>query len=158
MKKRKAHIFDVDGTLANVDSIVHYVYKGKSKDPENFKKDFYSFHSESLSVPPHEEVVDMAWEAIEKDIDILVVTARSERWRAHTAYWLKAVANVPHEALFMRQSQDHRSDYEIKKDILEHITQFWDVLHAVDDNPNIIRLWEENGIPTTKIGTWDGNE
>jgi hypothetical protein len=31
-------------------------------------------------------------------------------------------------------------------------------MHAVDDNPNVIRLWEEYGIPTTKIGTWDGSK
>ena len=42
------------------------------------------------------------------------------------------------------------------QDILEHIKLFWNPIHAVDDNPKIIKLWEENGIPTTKIGTWDG--
>ena len=108
MKKRDAYIFDVDGTLANVDSIIHYISKSKSKDPDNFKKDFYSFHSESLTVPCHDDVVDMVWEAIDKDLDIIVVTARREEWRAHTAYWLKTVANVPHDALFMRQNHDYR--------------------------------------------------
>lgn len=88
--------------------------------------------------------------------DIIVVTARKEAWRAHTAYWLRKWV-IPHDALFMRENKDYRPDYEIKKDILEHINLFWDVKHAVDDNPHIIKLWEENGIPTTKIGDWDGN-
>ena len=57
----------------------------------------------------------------------------------------------------MRQNDDHREDYEVKKDILEYINVYWDIKHAVDDNPSIIKLWEENGIATTtKIGTWDG--
>lgn len=155
--KRPAYIFDVDGTLANIDSITHYIVKDQSKDPDNFKKDFVSFHNESINVPPHHEVVDMLWDAVNKGFDIIIVTARREDWRAHTAYWLKTKACVPHDVMFMRGLTDYRSDYEIKKDILEHINKFWHVVHAVDDNPNIITLWEENGIPTTKIGTWDGN-
>ena len=30
------------------------------------------------------------------------------------------------------------------------------VFKYLDDNPNVIKLWEEHGIPTTKWGTWDG--
>jgi FMN phosphatase YigB (HAD superfamily) len=154
--KRKAWIFDVDGTLANVDSILHYVQN--INDLPEFKKDFDKFHGESINVPPHKEVVDMLWEMAENhNYDIIVVTARREEWRAHTSFWLKKNL-IPHDALFMRGNKDFRPDYEIKKDILEHINLFWDVVHAVDDNPKVIKLWEENGISTTKIGDWDGEE
>ena len=155
MKKAKAWIFDVDGTLANVDSILHYVVN-QDRESTKFKKNFNKFHAESIHVSPHPEVVDMVWQAIEDGYKIIVVTARKEEWRAHTSYWLDKIADVPHIALFMRGNKDGRPDYEVKKDILEHIKQFWEPVHAVDDNPKIIKLWEENGIPTTKIGTWDG--
>ena len=56
----------------------------------------------------------------------------------------------------MRGNKDGRPDYEVKKDILEHIKLFWNPLWAVDDNPKIIKLWQEEDIPTTKIGNWDG--
>ena len=151
--KRDAWIFDVDGTLANVDSILHHV-KNINDDPE-FKKDFDKFHEGSVHVPPHEEVVDMVWDALDDNCDIIVVTARREEWRAHTSYWLRE-NNVPHHALFMRGNKDGRPDYEVKKDILEHIKLFWNPLWAVDDNPKIIKLWQEEDIPTTKIGNWDG--
>ena len=155
IKKRKAWIFDVDGTLANVDSILKYIVN--KDDTDDFKKDFDKFHRESVHVPPHPHVVDMLWNVVDRgDTDIIIVTARREEWRAHTSYWLETKANVPHTALFMRGNKDYRPDYEVKKDILEHIRLFWDVKHAVDDNPNVIRLWQENGIPTTKIGNWDG--
>lgn len=155
LKKRKAWIFDVDGTLANVDSILYHIVK--QHDRPEFKKNFAQFHKDSVNCPPRPEVVDMVWEAIDNNKDIIVVTARREEWRAHTAYWLKQKANVPHDALFMRDNHDYRPDYDVKKDILDHIRLFWNVEHAIDDNPKIIKLWEENGIPTTKIGTWDGN-
>ena len=53
---------------------------------------------------------------------------------------------------------DDFTEFLTKKDILDKINILWDVLHAVDDNPNVIRLWEDHGIPTTKIGTWDGDK
>lgn len=154
MQKRKAWIFDVDGTLANVDSILHFIVN--FDNDSEFKKNFNKFHGHSHEVPAHDEVVDMLWDVIDNQKgDIIVVTARKEEWRSHTAFWLKK-NGIPHDALFMRADGDFRTDYEVKKDILEKINIFWDVQHAVDDNPKIIKLWEENGIPTTKIGTWDG--
>jgi phosphoglycolate phosphatase-like HAD superfamily hydrolase len=151
--KRKAWIFDVDGTLANVDSVLHYIVNENNQP--NFQKDFNKFHENAVNVPAHHEVIDMLWEAMSRDRAIIVVTARKEEWRAHTSYWLSK-NGAPHDALFMRGKRDNRSDYEVKKDILEHINLFWDVEHAIDDNPKIIKLWEENGIHTTKIGNWDG--
>ncbi len=76
MKKRQAYIFDVDGTLADVSSILHYV-KG-DRTTEKFKKNFDKFHEESVNVPPHDEVLDMVWDAAERDFDIIVVTARKK--------------------------------------------------------------------------------
>jgi hypothetical protein len=57
----------------------------------------------------------------------------------------------------MRKDGDFRKDYEVKDDILYRINKQWDVMHAFDDNPSVIELWEKNGIPTTKIGDWDGS-
>ena len=154
--KPTAVIFDVDGTLANVSSILHYINKHKNRDTKDFKKDFYKFHKEAINVPPHAEVVDMVHQADADGHHIIVVTARKEQWRPHTSMWL-ALNHIPSHALFMRPQDDERKDYDVKGDILKHIQQAWEVIHAVDDNPNVIRLWEEQGIPTTKIGDWDGN-
>ena len=88
---------------------------------------------------------------------VLVVTSRMEKWRGLTSLWL-AQNNITSHGLFMRPNSDLRPDYEVKKDILDKINTHWNVLHAVDDNPNVIKLWEDNGITTTKIGNWDGNK
>jgi hypothetical protein len=145
--KPTAYIFDVDGTLANVDEFLHFMRDGK--------KDYDSFHSASINAKPNLEVFSMLDNAISKGHAILIVTSRKEKWRGLTSMWL-AKNNARSHALFMRDNDDNRPDYEVKKDILNKIQDFWVVVHAVDDNPNVIRLWEENKIPTTKIGTWDG--
>jgi hypothetical protein len=145
--KPTAYIFDVDGTLANVDPFLHYV-RGQNKDYE-------SFHKSSIDAKPNKDVFSMLDNALSKGHSIMVVTSRKEKWRGLTSMWL-AKNNARCHALFMRDDHDDRPDYEVKKDILNKINEFWVVVHAVDDNPNVIKLWEENEIATTKIGNWDG--
>jgi hypothetical protein len=147
--KPKAHIYDVDGTLANVDPYLHHV-RGSNRD-------YDAFHEASIDALPNMEVVEMLNNAVADQYAILVVTSRKDKWRGLTSMWL-AKNNLRSHALFMRADDDNRPDYEVKKDILDKINRHWNVVHAVDDNPNVIRLWKENGIPTTKIGTWDGDK
>ena len=146
--KPTAHIYDVDGTLANVDPYLHHV-RGSNRD-------YNAFHEASIDALPNFEVVEMLNQSFFDQRHIIIVTSRKETWRGLTSSWL-AKNDIGHHALYMRSDDDNRPDYEVKKDILLKIKNHWNVIHAVDDNPNVIRLWEEQGIPTTKIGTWDGN-
>lgn len=141
-------IFDMDGTLANVSSIRHYL-----KPDIHHGKDFDTFHAESVNVPPHSHVVNAAQVAKLLGHDVVIVTARKHMWRHQTAWWL-AMHGVPSDALFMRGNKDQRKDYDVKKDILSTIRQAWTPIHAWDDNPNIIRLWNEEGIPCTVVPGW----
>lgn len=145
--KQTAYIYDVDGTLANVDPYIHLV-RGPNKD-------YDAFHEASIDALPNYGVVSMLNETVSDGHSVLIVTSRQEKYRGLTSMWL-AKNNIRCHALFMREDGDFRPDYEVKKDILDKINKYWQVLHAVDDNPNVIRLWEENNIPTTKIGTWNG--
>ena len=143
--RRTAHIFDVDGTLADVSEIRHHVI-GRNKN-------FNAFHEQSVDVPPIPHVVQMAHDAKAAGHDVIVVTARKAKYRPHTAMWL-AQNNIPSDAMFMRANDDNRPDYEVKKDIYGKISKSWDVKHAVDDNPNVLRLWHEHNIPTTRVEGW----
>jgi hypothetical protein len=67
--------------------------------------------------------------------------------------WL-ALNGVPSDRLYMRGDKDNRPDYLVKKDILDRIRTEFDVIHAVDDNPSVIALWQENGISTTVVEGW----
>ena len=147
--KPLAYIFDVDGTLANVDPYLHLI-RGSNKDYE-------AFHEASVDALPNIEVVEMLNHAFFDQMHVIIVTSRMEKWRGLTSMWL-AKNDIGHHALYMRGDGDYRSDYKVKSDILDNINKYWRVTHAVDDNPNVITLWEANGITTTKIGTWDGDK
>ncbi len=150
---KTAVIFDMDGTLADVSSIRHHLTK-YDEGKRRVIKHFNMFHAESVSVPSHSHVVNAAQMAHMLGHAVLIVTARKHMWRHHTAWWL-ALHNVPSDILMMRDNDDNRKDYEVKKDMLDTLRKAYDIIHAWDDNPSIIKLWKENNIPTTVVPGWE---
>ncbi|WP_326690534.1 MULTISPECIES: hypothetical protein [unclassified Streptomyces] len=142
---REAVIFDVDGTLCDVREIRHLL---------DGPGGFHAFHTASVDCPPHQHVIDAAHTAHQNGLAVLVVTARSVRYRPHTAMWL-ALHGVPSDAMWMRATGDGRPDYEVKRDILARIRRRFRPVHAWDDNPHVLELWTEEGIPTTVVPGWD---
>ncbi len=150
---KTAVIFDMDGTLADVSSIRHHLTK-YDNTKRRVIKHFNKFHAESVNVPAHDHVVNAAQMAHMLGHEVLVVTARKHMWRNHTAWWL-AMHDVPSDMLMMRGDEDNRKDYEVKKDMLDTLRNAYDIIHAWDDNPSIIKLWQENNIPTTVVPGWE---
>lgn len=145
----KTIVFDMDGTLVDVSSVRHYVL-GK-------KKNFDSFHRESVNCPPIPRVLAHAHMAREDGYQVIQVTARSEKYRRHTSWWL-ADHKVPSDGLYMRPDGDYRPDYDVKKDILDSLLETFNIVKAFDDNPTIVRLWAEYGIPCVVIPGWEPDE
>jgi hypothetical protein len=149
---RKAIIVDMDGTLANVSGIRHHIIPPTPK-PKGWYKDFDAFHRESVNVPVNESVRDQVLRAHMLGTAVIVVTARRAMYRHETA-WFLAMHGVPSDALFMRGNKDGREDSLVKRDILARIRTQFDVIHAIDDNPAVIALWQSEGIPTTIVEGW----
>jgi Zn ribbon nucleic-acid-binding protein len=143
--KRQAAIFDVDGTLVDVTSIRHHVM--------GTPKRFDLFHGGAIDCPANAPVVDLLRLCRESGLAIIIVTARNEQWLYHTLLWLEE-NGIEHDEIFMRGHKDQRPDYEVKSDILRKIEQRFNVRLAVDDNPSVIRLWEERGIQTVVVPGW----
>lgn len=143
--KQDAVIFDMDGTLCDVTGIRHLVIGGI--------RNFEAFHLDSVNCPPHMHVVEAAHKARENGLAVLIVTARKAKFRNHTAMWL-ALNGVPSDAMLMRADHDNRKDVEVKRNILQRIRRTWKPVHAWDDNPSIIALWKEEGIPCTIVPGW----
>lgn len=145
LQLRDAVIVDMDGTLCDVRKIRHLIH-----GPGGFD----AFHRASIDCPPHHWVLEAVQEAHEEGKAILIVTGRSWRHRNVTAMWL-ALHNVPSDALWMRRNGDMRKDFLVKRDILRRIRQLYNPVHAYDDNPAILDLWEQENIPFTVVPGWE---
>ncbi len=146
----KAIVFDMDGTLVDVSSIRHHVIGG----PENgYRKDFDAFHNDAVNCPAIPWVLNAAVDARGMGYRVLQVTARSERYRPSTSWWI-AEHFCPSDGLFMRPDRDYRPDYEVKRDILDRLLLRYDIIQAYDDNPNVVRLWSEYDIPCVVVPGW----
>lgn len=144
-----AVIFDMDGTLADVSGIRHHLRKPKGQ------KDFDAFHRESIDCPANLEPWTSAVFLGALGVKILIVTARQAKWRYHTILWLHE-QHIPYSELYMRTDGDFRPDYEIKRDLLAQIRRDgYNPILAWDDNPAIVQLWTEEGIPCMIVPGWD---
>lgn len=148
-----AAIFDVDGTLVDVSSVRHYVNPNHPAFPG--KKDWNRFHGESINCPPIPDTLELYEQAREDGLAILIVTARMRQWSLPTLLWLRD-NGIEHDELYMRPQNDYRKDYIVKAEILQDIKRDgYRPVMAVDDNPNVIKLWKSHNIPTHVISGWE---
>jgi hypothetical protein len=124
---RKAAVFDLDGTLADI-SLLPVMHPG---DPR--LKDFESRPDSHRLVPAHDWVVELAVE-------------RSREWLV--------MHGVPFDDLIMRADTDNRSELEFKRTALAAIQRQYEVVLAVDDNPTVIALWSGHGVSTRLVAGW----
>lgn len=147
--RRAAVIADVDGTLADVRSIRHHV----AAKP----KDFDAFHAASAHVPPNQQAIDYVTRHHAAGYVILVVTARLQTWAGVTTDWLNRHMPVPFDGPFHRPDGDFRPDVQVKADIYRYLSRHYDIRGAVDDNPNVVALWDKIGIPVEIVPGWDAD-
>lgn len=147
-----AAIFDMDGTLCDVTSVRHHV---NPNDPRfSGEKRFDLFHAGSIDCPPNEMVVNLLLASQREGLATIIVTARKAMWRYHTILWLHE-HGLSYDELFMRADEDNRQDYLVKSDLLTEIRRRYNPVLAVDDNPAVLALWDEHGIPTVRIPGWE---
>lgn len=128
--KPKAVMFDVDGTLAQMES-------GRSP------YDWSRVGEDS----PRQLIIDMAKGFDAMGYVILVVSGRDGICFDETSEWLED-NEVPYFYLYMREEGDVRKDTIVKEEIFwDLLADNWNIVGVVDDRPAIYRLWTELKIP-----------
>lgn len=147
MRKLKARIIDIDGTLADISAIVHLIRKVEGRK----HKDFTEFHKHSEFAPVCPEVVAYIMETVELGMVPVVLTSRREMWYGETKRFLDRAMpeGIEWHGPFMRPDDDFSEDYQLKRKMLEYLSRHYDIRGAIDDNPNVIAMFTELGIPVT---------
>ena len=166
MVNKKTIIFDIDGTLADIQHRTHFV-TGK-------KKDFDAFNEAMIDDVPNEPIVRLH-DALEYfGFQIVYVTGRLERYREVTTNFLRDISRYERLELHLHmrpedqrlelhlhmrpEDQRYLPDYQVKQEILNYILKSIDkenIIFAVDDRQQVVDMWRSNGITTLQVA--DGN-
>ena len=162
-------IFDLDGTLANID-----VRRDKSLKPKG-KLDWDILASPTSvmdSDTPNKQVVKMAQLFHNDGFRIVIFSGRNDRSFHATRDWLK-IHNVPFDLLVMRPDKfkddswpvadgnpatfDMRfmPDEILKKKMLDTFVDIDDVFLVVDDRDKVVKMWRALGLNTFQVAPGD---
>lgn len=147
MRKDKAIIVDLDGTLCDVEHRVHHV---KSK-PKNWG----AFNQAMDQDKPYFWCIELIAAMKARDYKIYFVTGRDENFRKMTTDWLER-HNVHYDELHMRRDQDFREDSEVKEEIyINKIEKSSQVLFVVDDRKSVVERWRKLGLTCLQCAPGD---
>ncbi len=139
MSSKKIIIFDIDGTLANIEHRRAYV---RTK-PKNWP----AFNRAMVNDTPYQDIVWL-YKTLQKQEDtvMLIASGRGEEERHVTTTWLSAYGIV-FKQLYMRPANDSRQDNIIKEEILEQIrVEYGEPFMVVDDRNQVVDMWRTNGV------------
>lgn len=155
-------VCDVDGTLAEVsdrrDQMLRHMPDGV--DGNETKWDvFWKDADQDTMIMSTWYAVTGVREATKREskgyMPLIIVTARSERYRGMTETWLKKW-KVPYDKVIMRQNADRRPDYVIKREILYELRfEQLEPYMVWDDRDSVVEMWREHGIPCHQVAKGD---
>ena len=135
----KTIIFDVDGTLADIEH--------RRVLLEGDRPDWTRFNARMGDDTPNVPIVTLyktLWNS--GDFRIEIVTGRNEAFRKVTETWL-TWNEIPFTRVTMRADKDQRADHIIKQEILNaFLAEGHEIAFTVDDRQQVVDMWRRNGI------------
>lgn len=127
----KAVIFDVDGTIAEMDGRGPFDWARVGEDK------------------PRQLIIEMLRGYQNRGYIIIICSGRDSVCMDETRKWLdRYVGGCFWDELYMRKTGDFRKDNAIKEEIFwTHLAHKYNIVACVDDRPQMIRLWHELRIP-----------
>lgn len=144
----KTVIFDLDGTLANIEHRVHHVRGGNRR--------WDLFHAECVNDTPIGPVVSFLQLIQEAQRwKIILVSGRSDIVRTETETWLRDNF-IYYNELIMRKDGDYTPDDKLKEQILDNLlASGHDILFTVDDRQRVVDMWRRRGIVCLQAAAWE---
>lgn len=133
-------VFDIDGTLANIEHRLGYV---RSK-PKNWAAFDAGIPNDKVNAP----VAAVFHQMVDAGHAVILASGRNERSRAATEQWLAENKLRGYQKLYMRKADDFRGDDIVKQEILDEIIRDYGKKPDMvfDDRPRVVRMWRDAGI------------
>ena len=149
MQKPNAYLWDLDGTLCDVNHRRKFV----STNPKNWD----AWNAGLVNDTPNEPVCQMLKLVSnmhhlinEYDTSVIIVSGRSEDYKAQTDKWLSD-REIFYDEIYMSKSGDWRDDAIIKSEFADQIEEKYNIVAVFDDRPRVIKSWQSRGIFTFDV-------
>lgn len=148
--KPKIVIFDLDGTLANIDHRRHFVEgKGSRATDEEWR----CFFAACVDDVPNLPVIETLRALRAQGYRIVILSGRSDEVSIETKAWLKE-NDVPYDELHMRPEGNYVPDQKWKAKFLKKFDRS-QILCVFDDRDKVVKMWRDNGIPCFQVAWGD---
>lgn len=130
---------DIDGCLCNSsEGVKNYLLK-ENKNYKKFREDFLKYPAYLWAKRLTNQMFDLC--------DVIILTAREDtnNTRKDTEEWLRN-KGIMYTKLIMKKRNCFEEGRVIKKRELKEIKKEYRVLFAVDDNPEINKMYQEEGV------------
>ena len=147
MIKKQTIIFDVDGTIADVEHRRHFV---------NGNNDWQSFRAETVNDTPVQWVCDIAKRFIAQGDQVAFFSARNESEREITEKQIAEWIGDNQQGLFLRPDGDFRKDDEFKSELADKFEELGGKIDLVfDDRNQVVEMWRKRGTTVVQVAEGD---
>lgn len=127
--REQAIVLDVDGVLLDSSKVFEELFKRKLKGDE--KWEYFRENCNGSDVIFIKNSLKFI-QALNKEVKIILLTARNEKCREATEARLKAENFIYHE-LYMRPENNYEESDTLKSKILFELTGIYDIIAFIDD-------------------------
>jgi len=139
-------IFDLDGTLANIEHRRHLVSNGSNRWDE--------FYAECVNDDVNMPVVNLCKTLYDGEYKIFILSGRSNAVRKETELWL-AKNYIKYHKLYMRPEKDYTPDQELKLRWLREVEKMGLIHSVFDDRDKVVKMWREQELTCFQVA--EGN-
>lgn len=143
----KVIVFDIDGTLANIEHRRAFV----ATKPKNWK----AFNAGIVNDTPHSDIVRLSTMLVSCGNTLLLCSGRGEEHRDVTVKQMNDFG-VLYSKLYMRPAKDHRPDDIIKVELLQQIrAEFGNPYLWFDDRTRVVNAIRNEGVRVLQVAPGD---
>lgn len=145
-------VFDLDGTLANIEHRLHHIQKEDQVTKLKRKPDWGAFSRACVDDQPIHQIIRIYQALREQRHSIEIWSGRSDIVRAETENWLQQHDITGYDKLLMRFNGDFTPDDQLKEIWLNHAIRAGKKPDLVfDDHTRLVQMWRRNGIRCCQV-------